>query len=64
MEMHRFVVKQRPLLEIIREIEQHGVTGPTLSVTIRYDRVLAPRVHERYRYDPTAAILWRCAAGP
>jgi hypothetical protein len=63
MGIYRFVVQKRPLLEVMREIEQHRGYRPKGSVTILYNRVLAPRAPEHYRNDPTAAILRRCAAG-
>jgi hypothetical protein len=63
MGIYRFVVQQRPLLEILRENEQHRSYRPKGSVTILYNRVLAPRAPEHYRNDPTAAILRRCVAG-
>jgi hypothetical protein len=56
----RFVVQRRPLLEIMRESDQHWSDRPEGLATILAHRELAP---EHDRYDPTAAILRRCAAG-
>ncbi len=63
MGIYRFVVQKRPLLEIMREIEQHRGYRPKGSVTLLYNRVLEPRAPEHYRDDPTAAILRQCAVG-
>jgi Tyrosine phosphatase family len=63
MGIYRFVVQGRPLLEVMQEIEQHRGYRPKGSVTLLYNRVLAPRAPEHYRTDPTAAILQKCAEG-
>ena len=63
MGIYRFVVQGRPLEEILREIERHRGYRPKASVTLLYNRVLAPRAPERYANDPTAALLKHCAHG-
>jgi hypothetical protein len=63
MGIYRFVVQGRPLLEVMQEIERHRGYRPKASVTLLYNRVLAPRAPEHYRSDPTAALLRQCAAG-
>jgi len=63
MGIYRFLVEGRPLLEIMREIEQHRGSRPKSSVTILYNRVLAERAPERYAADPTAAVLRESAKG-
>lgn len=63
MGIYRFLIEGRPLVEIMREIEQHRGSRPKSSVTILYNRVLAQRAPERYAADPTAAILRESAKG-
>jgi hypothetical protein len=63
MGIYRFVVQGRPLLEIMQEIERHRGYRPKASVTLLYNRVLAPRAGARYWADPTATLLQRCAEG-
>jgi len=63
MGIYRFVVQERPLVEVMREIEQHRGYRPKASVTLLYNRVLPPRAGARYWTDPTAAILRQCAQG-
>jgi predicted protein tyrosine phosphatase len=63
MGIYRFVVQGRSLLEIMQEIERHRGYRPKASVTLLYNRVLAPRAGERYWADPTATLLRRCAEG-
>jgi predicted protein tyrosine phosphatase len=63
MGIYRFVVQGRPLDEILREIERHRGYRPKASVTLLYNRVLAPRAPARYASDPTASLLKRCAHG-
>jgi hypothetical protein len=63
MGIYRFVVQGRPLNEILQEIERHRGYRPKASVTLLYNRVLAPRAPGRYASDPTAALLKRCAHG-
>jgi hypothetical protein len=63
MGIYRFVIQGRPLIEVMREIEQHRGYRPKASVTLLYNRVLEPRASARYADDPTAAILRRCAEG-
>ena len=63
MGMYRFLVEQRPLAAIYREIEQHRGTRPKAVVTLQYNRKLPKRAPEQFAADPTAAVLLRCAAG-
>jgi hypothetical protein len=63
MGIYRFVVEGRPLLEIMQEVERHRGYRPKSSVTLLYNRVLAPRAGARYWADPTATLLRRCAEG-
>jgi predicted protein tyrosine phosphatase len=63
MGIYQFLVKERPLLEIMQEIERHRGYRPKASVILLYNRVLAARAGARYRADPTAAVLRRCAEG-
>ena len=57
MGIYKFVVKGRPLLEIMQEIERHRGYRPKASVILLYNRVLAARAGARYRADPTALLL-------
>jgi hypothetical protein len=61
--IYRFLVEGKPLASIMQEIERHRGYRPKASVTLLYNRVLEPRAPERYRDDPTAEVLRRCAAG-
>jgi hypothetical protein len=61
--IYRFVVEGRPLGEILRFIEGHRGYRPKASVTLLYNRVLSRLAPDRYRDDPTAALLRRCARG-
>jgi len=61
--IYRYVVEGRPLDEVFRFIEGHRGSRPKASVTLLYNRVLPRLAPERYRVDPTAALLARCAAG-
>jgi protein tyrosine phosphatase (PTP) superfamily phosphohydrolase (DUF442 family) len=63
MGIYKFVVKERPLLEVMQEIERHRGYRPKASVILLYNRVLPERAGARYRADPTAAILRECADG-
>ncbi len=63
MGIYKFLVKGRPLEEAMQEIERHRGYRPKASVILLYNRVLALRGGERYKADPTAAILRRCAEG-
>jgi predicted protein tyrosine phosphatase len=63
MGIYRFVVQDRPLIEIMQEIERHRGCRPKASVTLLYNRVLPPRAGARYWADPTAALLRQCALG-
>ncbi len=62
MGIYRFVVQDRPLIEIMQEIERHRGYRPKASVTLLYNRVLPPRAGARYWADPTATLLRQCAA--
>jgi hypothetical protein len=61
--IYRFVKEGRPLDEVMREIERHRGYRPKASVILLYNRVLQPRAPERYKNDPTAALLKACAVG-
>jgi protein tyrosine phosphatase (PTP) superfamily phosphohydrolase (DUF442 family) len=61
MGIYQFVVKGRPLVEVMQEIERHRGYRPKASVILLYNRVLPQRAEARYRADPTAAVLRRCA---
>lgn len=61
--IYRFVVQGRPLIDILREIEQHRGDRPKATVTLLYNRVLAPRAAGRYDLDPTAPVLRANARG-
>jgi hypothetical protein len=63
MGIYRFVVQGKPLKEILTEIEQHRGHRPKASVTLLYNRVLAPRAPEHYAQDPTAKVLQKNAEG-
>jgi predicted protein tyrosine phosphatase len=63
MGIYRFVVQERPLIEIMQEIERHRGYRPKASVTLLYNRVLPPRAGTRYWVDPTATLLRQCAHG-
>ncbi|QDV36465.1 protein-tyrosine phosphatase family protein [Tautonia plasticadhaerens] len=61
--IYQFVVQGRPLVEVMRSIEQHRGSRPKASVTLLYNRVLADRAPGRYRDDSTAAVLRENARG-
>jgi hypothetical protein len=63
MGIYKFVVKGRPLLEVMQEIERHRGYRPKASVVLLYNRVLPARAGERYWADPTALFLRRCENG-
>ncbi len=63
MGIYRFIVQGKPLDEILTEIEGHRGYRSKASVTLLYNRVLAPRAPERYAADPTAKLLRECAEG-
>ena len=63
MGIYQFAVKGRPLLEVMQEIERHRGYRPKASVILLYNRVLPRCAGERYRADPTASVLRRCAEG-
>ena len=61
--IYRFVVVGDRLEDILKDIERHRGLRPKASVTLLYNRVLAPRAPERYKNDPVAALLMECARG-
>jgi hypothetical protein len=61
--IYRFVVAGDRLEDILKDIERHRGLRPKASVTLLYNRVLAPRAPERYESDPVAALLQQCAVG-
>ena len=63
MGIYRFVVQDRPLDEIMKEIEAHRGVRPKASVTLLYNRVLPERAPDHYAADPTAAILKQATRG-
>ena len=63
MGIYKFVVKERPLLEVMQEIERHRGYRPKASVILLYNRVLSDRGGARYQADPTATLLRQCAGG-
>ena len=63
MGIYRFVVQDRPLVEVMREIEAHRGWRPKASVTLLYNRVLPPRAPDHYAADATARILKEAARG-
>ncbi len=56
MGIYKFVVKGRPLLEVMQQIERHRGYRPKASVILLYNRVLPQHAGELYRADPTAAV--------
>lgn len=63
MGIYRFVVQDRPLAEVMREIEAHRGWRPKASVTLLYNRVLPIRAPDHDAADPTARILKDAARG-
>jgi hypothetical protein len=63
MGIYKFVVREQPLCDIMKEIERHRGYRPKASVILLYNRVLPPRAGMRYWRDPTAALLRECARG-
>ncbi len=63
MGIYLFVVQGWSLADAIREVEHHRGDWPRASVTLLYNRVLPVLAPERYKNDPTAALLRECAAG-
>ena len=63
MGVYRFVVEDRPLVDVMREIEAHRGWRPKASVTLLYNRVLPLRAPSQYAADPTARILKDAARG-
>jgi hypothetical protein len=61
--IYRFVVEGRPLEEVFRFIEAHRGYRPKATVTLLYNRVLPRLAPERFRDDPTTALLHRCVEG-
>ena len=67
MGIYKFVVKERPLLEVMQEIERHRGYRPKASVILLYNRVLPDRAGARYRSDPNcgdSAAMCRWHDGP
>jgi hypothetical protein len=63
MGIYRFVVEGWPLVQALREIEQHRGYRPKASVFLLYNRVLRPRAPEHFAQDPTAQKLKDLTAG-
>jgi hypothetical protein len=63
MGIYRFVVQNRTLDEIMKEIEAHRGIRPKASVTLLYNRVLPERAPIHYATDPMAAVLKQAARG-
>jgi hypothetical protein len=63
MGIYRFLAQQRPLGEILAEIERHRGTRPKALITLLYNRVLAERAPDRYRDDPVGRQLLEAANG-
>lgn len=63
MGIYRFVFQNRPLNEVLCEIEQHRGYRPKASVTLLYNHVLPKLAAERAAADPTAQALVRYAEG-
>ncbi len=61
--IYRYVVEGWKLDDVMRFIEEHRGYRPKASVTLLYNRVLARLAPERFKDDPTAALLQRCAEG-
>jgi hypothetical protein len=61
--IYRFIVQGCPLIEILREMEQHRGSRPKASVTLLYNRILSALAPVSYAHDPTAQLLKRYAAG-
>ena len=63
MGLYRFLVEERPLAEVFREIERHRGSRPKAVVTLQYNRKLPPRAPERFEADPTGPLIRRSLAG-
>lgn len=63
MGMYRFLVQERPIREILQEIEAHRGSRPKASVVLLYNWALGQRAPARYAADPAAQILRRIAVG-
>lgn len=61
--VYRFVVEGWPLLDAMREIEQHRGHRPKASVTLMLNEVLPRLAPARAALDPTAEALRRSAGG-
>ncbi len=61
--LYRFAIEGRPLVEVLREIEQHRGCRPKASVTLLYNHTLPRLAPERAQADATARELKRNAAG-
>jgi hypothetical protein len=59
--IYRFVAQKRPLLEVMREIEQHRGMRPKASVFLLYNWNLPRLAPERHAQDPTAQLLLECS---
>jgi hypothetical protein len=63
MGLYRYVVQGWPLVDALREVEQHRGLRPKASVTLLYNRVLPLLAPQRAAQDPTLALLRQCAQG-
>ncbi len=63
MGLYRFTFQNRPLREVLCEIEQHRGYRPKASVTLLYNHVLPKIAPERAAADPTAQALHQYAKG-
>jgi hypothetical protein len=63
MGIYRFLVQQRPLVEVVREIEAHRGTRPKSSVVLLYNWALGRRDPKRYAADPVGQTYRRIARG-
>ena len=61
--MYRFTRMGWPLVDALKEIEQHRGSRPKSSVTLLYNRMLPRLAPERAAQDPTAALLRRNSEG-
>jgi hypothetical protein len=61
--MYRFAKQGWPLVDAIREIEQHRGSRPKSSVTLLYNRMLPRLAPERAAEDSTALLLQKNADG-
>ncbi len=61
--IYRFAVQGWPLIDALRELEQHRGLRPKAAVTVLYTQILPKIAPERCVQDPTFALLKECAAG-